>query len=109
MWRPRRRRDSLGRSKDGGDTSRERMAVWAYEFDCDRPLSDMRGILNERGPWDWSIRESYWYGDYLMCRPGDGVRILVHDVDQCIWYSGGFERRAVSTFSQRVSIMPFRA
>ena len=53
-------------------------AYWAYEFVSATPLEEMRAVLNEAGPWTWSLRDSHWYGDYLNCRPGGGVRVRIH-------------------------------
>src|SRR5437879_2295664 len=58
------------------------MMARAYEFECDRSLTDMQTRLNQCGPWTWEIRESFWYGDYLKCRPMEGVRARIHDPAQ---------------------------
>lgn len=50
----------------------------AYEFDCDMSMEEMLTVLNNKGSWQWTIRDSYWYGDYLNCRPQEGVRIRIH-------------------------------
>lgn len=54
-------------------------AYWAYEFMCDTPIEEMLTVLNEAGPWTWTLRDSYWYGDYLNSRPGGGVRVRIHE------------------------------
>ena len=54
-------------------------AYWAYAFVCDTTLEEMLGVLNEAGPWTWSLRDSHWYGDYLNARPGGGVRVRIHE------------------------------
>lgn len=30
------------------------------------------------------MRDSYWYGDYLNCRPAEGLRVRIHDYEQVI-------------------------
>jgi hypothetical protein len=54
-------------------------AYWAYEFRCKQPLEAILDILIETSPWDWHLRDSYWYGDYLNSRPMQGVRIRIHE------------------------------
>src|SRR6266478_1196352 len=58
------------------------MSAWAYEFAWDLSLSEMLDRLNGAGPWSWSVRESFWYGDYLKCRPMERVRARIHDPAQ---------------------------
>ncbi len=55
------------------------MVGWAYEFACDKSIAEMSSILNESGPWTWTLGESYWYGDYLKCRPSSDIRIRIHE------------------------------
>jgi hypothetical protein len=57
-------------------------AYWAYDFACDRPLEDLHAVFNEAGPWQWEMRDSDWYGDYLNTRPTEGVRVRVHEYPQ---------------------------
>jgi hypothetical protein len=57
-------------------------AYWAYDFLCDRPLESLLALFNEAGPWQWEMRESAWYGDYLNARPSDGVRVRIHEYPQ---------------------------
>ncbi len=54
-------------------------AYWAYAFTCDHALEAMHDLLNGAGPWQWSLRDSHWYGDYLNCRPVEGVRVRIHE------------------------------
>ncbi len=54
-------------------------AYWAYEFLCDTPIEDLLATWNAAGPWTWSLRDSYWYGDYLNSRPVAGVRVRIHE------------------------------
>ena len=57
-------------------------AYWAYDFVCDRPIEAIRDAFNVAGPWQWTLRESAVYGDYLNCRPMDHVRMRVHEYPQ---------------------------
>lgn len=50
----------------------------AYEFNCELSLEEMLKVLNKKGPWKWTMRDSHWYGDYLNCRPEEGVRVRIH-------------------------------
>ena len=54
-------------------------AYWAYAFVSDRPLAELAGEWNSAGPWDWQLRDSSWYGDYLSARPSNGVRVRIHE------------------------------
>jgi hypothetical protein len=55
---------------------------WAYDFACGKTLEDILASLNSCGPWRWTLNESSWYGDYLNCRPMDGVRLRIHQYPQ---------------------------
>ncbi len=54
-------------------------AYWAYEFVSDKPIEAILVLLNASGPWTWTLRDSYWYGDYLNTRPAGGVRVRIHE------------------------------
>jgi len=54
---------------------------WGYAFDSDHPLPAMVAILNG-GPWGWALRDSTWFGDYLLASPTDGCRARIHDPRQ---------------------------
>jgi hypothetical protein len=56
----------------------------AYEFCCDMSMDEMLKILNSKGSWSWSIHDSHWYGDYLVCRPEQGVRVRIHHPSEAI-------------------------
>lgn len=56
--------------------------AFAFRFECDITLDEIVSQLNGAGPWKWQARESYWYGDYLNCRPTKGARIRIHDHGQ---------------------------
>ena len=60
-------------------------AVWAYDFTCGQPIEAMRAAFDAAGPWQWQLRDSDIYGDYLNCRPQPHVRLRVHQHAQ-IWY-----------------------
>ena len=55
---------------------------WAYDFACGQPSRPFLPRFNAAGPWQWTQRESAVYGDYLNCRPKDGVRLRVHEYPQ---------------------------
>ena len=57
-------------------------AYWAYDFAFDRPIEEMLAVFNEAGSWQWGLRDSAWYGDYLNTRPLEGVRVRVHQYPQ---------------------------
>jgi hypothetical protein len=50
----------------------------ACEFYSEMSLDDMLKVLNRKGPWKWSMHDSFWCGDYLVCRPEQGVRVRIH-------------------------------
>lgn len=52
----------------------------AYAFSCEYSTTGfLLDRLNELGLWEWDQGDSYWYGDYLACRPFPGVRIRIVD------------------------------
>jgi hypothetical protein len=52
----------------------------AYEFICKESSTErLCASLNALGGWDWSVGDSYWYGDYVRCVPFAGVRIRIVD------------------------------
>ncbi len=57
-------------------------AYWAYDFASERSLGSMLSVFNEAGPWEWELRESSWYGEYLNTQPTKGVRVQVHQYPQ---------------------------
>jgi hypothetical protein len=57
-------------------------ADWAYDFSCDQPLEAIGAVFNDAGPWQWQLRDSFVYGDYLNTRPASGVRLRVHEYPQ---------------------------
>lgn len=66
-------------------------AYWAYDFTSDQPIESILAVFNEAGPWEWELRESFWYGDYLNTQPTKGVRVRVHEypqVGQAGWFVG---------------------
>ena len=54
-------------------------AEWAYDFACTLPLSAIGRSFDAAGPWQWQLRDSDFYGDYLNCRPMEHVRLRVHE------------------------------
>ena len=57
-------------------------ADWAYDFACDHPLETIAATFNDAGPWQWQLRDSYIYGDYLNTRPATGVHLRIHEYPQ---------------------------
>jgi hypothetical protein len=56
---------------------------WAYDFaTADHSLERMLAAFNAAGPWQWSLGDSGWYGDYLKTRPVPGLRVRVHQYPQ---------------------------
>lgn len=52
----------------------------AYSFVCQYSSTDaLLRRLQQLGGWHWTMGDSYWYGDYLACRPFPGVRIRIVD------------------------------
>ncbi len=43
------------------------------------PDAAIPAVFNAHGPWQWQLRESDFYGDYLNCRPKQHVRLRVHE------------------------------
>ena len=58
------------------------MHSWAYEFTSAISLTELERSFNEAGPWRWEMRDSSWYGDYLVAKPASGVRIRIQDPKQ---------------------------
>jgi hypothetical protein len=65
-------------------------AYWAFAFRCDAPIELIETTWNEAGPWQWQLRDSAWYGDYLNTRPLEGVRVRVHEFPQQASEAGVF-------------------
>jgi hypothetical protein len=52
----------------------------AYEFVCQEGSTEhLCARLNALSGWQWNAGDSYWYGDYIACRPFPGVRIRIID------------------------------
>jgi hypothetical protein len=52
----------------------------AYSFICKESSTDaLCARLNGLGGWQWWVGDSYWYGDYVACKPFPGVRIRIVD------------------------------
>jgi hypothetical protein len=52
---------------------------WAYDFTCEQPIEAIPAAFNAHGPWQWQLRDSDFYGDYLNCRPKQHVRLRIHE------------------------------
>jgi hypothetical protein len=52
---------------------------WAYQFFYEKRIEEMEKLFNQWGPWEWSLGDSHWYGDYLCCAPFSDVRIRIHE------------------------------
>jgi hypothetical protein len=53
--------------------------AWAFVCDDIRSTDVLVKKLNELGGWQWWLGDSYWYGDYVACKPFPGVRIRIID------------------------------
>ena len=52
----------------------------AYEFTCPESSTDrLCARLNRLEGWNWTLGDSYWYGDYVASRPFPGVRLRIVD------------------------------
>src|SRR5215831_13561394 len=57
----------------------------AYSFICKEPSTEkLRDRLNSLGGWQWWLGDSYWYGDYVACKPFEGVRIRIVDFPKLV-------------------------
>jgi hypothetical protein len=52
-------------------------ADWAYDFACDQPIEAILDAFNAASPWQWGMRDRLHWGDYLSCRPKEGVQVRV--------------------------------
>lgn len=53
---------------------------FAFEFRSPLTLEAMRERLPDRARWEWTLRDSAWYGDYLWAKDGSTrVRIFAED------------------------------
>ena len=55
------------------------MSRRAYEFSCNKTLEEIQARLNELGPYEWIMRDSFWYGDYLWANPVKSVKIKIYE------------------------------
>ena len=58
------------------------MPSWAYEFTSRAALIELANEFNASGPWRWEMRESSWYGDYLLSRPSKQICLRIQDPQQ---------------------------
>ena len=63
---------------------------WAYVFTSDKPIELILEIWNEAGPWQWQLRDSAWYGDYLNTRTIPGTRVRIHEFPTQASEAGAF-------------------
>lgn len=52
---------------------------WAYALTCNKEIEDIRTEWNKAGPWQWELRERFFFGSYLNARPAEGVRVQLHE------------------------------
>ena len=76
--------------------------AFAFRFDCNGTLDQIVSQMNDAGPWKWQARESYWYSDYLNCRPARGVRIRIHDHGQAT--QPNFQQQSGPDYTMQVDI-----
>jgi hypothetical protein len=56
---------------------------WAYTFGCDMALAQMCAHLNTATSFRWYHHDdSAWYLEYLSCRPREGVRFRIHNLQE---------------------------
>ena len=61
------------------------MIDWAYEFVCKESSTEqLCARLNSLGIWKWGVGDSHWYGDYVVSKPFNGVRIRIVDFPKLI-------------------------
>jgi hypothetical protein len=65
---------------DHDDFAGEVPRSFAFEFRSPLALDAMRDRLPDRSRWEWEVRDSAWYGDYLWAKDGaTRVRIFAED------------------------------
>ena len=65
---------------DHDDFAGEVPRSFAFEFRSPLTLDAMRERLPEKARWEWTLRDSAWYGDYLWAKDGSTrVRIFAED------------------------------
>jgi hypothetical protein len=57
-------------NRDHDDFAGEVPRAFAFEFRSPLTLDAMRERLPERARWEWTLRDSAWYGDYLWAKDG---------------------------------------
>ncbi len=78
----------------------------AFRFDCDKTLDQLAAALNAAGTWRWQGRESYWYGDYLSCRPAQGIRARIHDHAQATTHTQQVRPKPIYTMQVDIDADP---
>ena len=51
---------------------------FAFQFSWDRSIYEIKQKLNAIKKWQWRVRDSAWYQDFLQCRPKEGLRICIY-------------------------------
>jgi len=65
---------------DHDDFAGEVPRSFAFEFRSPLTLDAMRDRLPDKARWEWELRDSAWYGDYLWAKDGSTrVRIFAED------------------------------
>ncbi len=73
------RRMNVDHDAFAGDVPR----AFAFEFRSPLTLDAMREQLPDKARWEWTLRDSAWYGDYLWAKDGaTRVRIFAEDEPQ---------------------------
>jgi len=92
---------------------------WAYTFGCDLPLVEMCDLLNRATAYRWYHHDdSAWYLEYLSCRPREGLRVRIHNLQESdakgpllsAQLDGDVETRAVADadFRKVLALLPIR-
>ena len=55
---------------------------WGYNFTCDQPIRAILAVFKAASPWQWELRDSDIYGDYLNCRPKEHAQVQVYEYSQ---------------------------
>jgi hypothetical protein len=68
--------------------------VEAYSFVSNETSTEaLCARLNTESGWQWRVvGDNWWYGDYIACRPFEGVRIRI--IDYPVAVEGGYQYKA---------------
>jgi hypothetical protein len=64
---------------DHGDFTGAEPRIFAFSFRSTLSLDDMLERLPERERWEWDIRQSSWYGEYIWAKHGSTRFRIFHD------------------------------